>query len=413
MLISARDKLVLQEVAREVAEICADPVQREMAEMWTAHNRLERQRPLVTLYDWTDLETGDPFELACEGESAREIERVLRRRVYRWHHQRDDQVWEPYVYCDLALTAQAGYGRMQSDVTAPDHPFGACAYGQTLADEAEPDIIGPVTLAHDAAESARRFDAMCDVFDGILIVKQRGMWGMWCEPMDNFIQWRGIEQSLLDLIERPAWVHRWLAAITDYDIQRVQRAQELGVLPLNNHDNFLITGGLLTTDDLPADDFDGEHVRLKDLWGFSSTQIFSEVSPAMHEEFALQYESRFLSQFGLAYYGCCEPLHHKVDLIFKHIPNVRKISMSPWADVALGAAAIGDRAVFSYKPNPAILGMGTWDVDLAREQLREVLNITRSCVIEICMKDLHSVAGERHRMTEWIAMARELAEDYA
>jgi hypothetical protein len=382
MLISARDKSVLQEVAREVAEICANPIQRQTAQLWTAHNRLERQRPLITLYDWTELETGDPFTLRCEGSFAREIEQVLRRRVYRWEHQRDDT-------------------------------FGACSYGQTLPDEAEPDLIGPVTLAHDAAESARRFDAMCDVFDGTLIVKQRGLWGMWCEPMDNFIQWRGIEQSLLDLIERPAWVHRWLAAITDFDIKRIEQAEAMGLLSLNNHDNFLITGGLLTTDDLPADDFDGEHVRAKDLWGFSSTQIFSEVSPAMHEEFALQYESRFLSRFGLAYYGCCEPLHHKIDLIFKHIPNVRKISMSPWADVEAGAAAIGDKAVFSYKPNPAILGLGTWDVDLAGKQLREVFELTRGCVIEVCMKDLHSVASQPHRMTEWIAMAKALAEDYA
>ncbi len=413
MLISARDKSVLQEVAREVAEICANPIQRQTAQLWTAHNRLERQRPLITLYDWTELETGDPFTLRCEGSFAREIEQVLRRRVYRWEHQRDDQIWEPFVYCDLALTGQSGYGQMHSDVTAPDYTFGACSYGQTLPDEAEPDLIGPVTLAHDAAESARRFDAMCDVFDGTLIVKQRGLWGMWCEPMDNFIQWRGIEQSLLDLIERPAWVHRWLAAITDFDIKRIEQAEAMGLLSLNNHDNFLITGGLLTTDDLPADDFDGEHVRAKDLWGFSSTQIFSEVSPAMHEEFALQYESRFLSRFGLAYYGCCEPLHHKIDLIFKHIPNVRKISMSPWADVEAGAAAIGDKAVFSYKPNPAILGLGTWDVDLAGKQLREVFELTRGCVIEVCMKDLHSVASQPHRMTEWIAMAKALAEDYA
>jgi hypothetical protein len=27
----------------------------------------------------------------------------------------------------------------------------------------------------------------------------------------------------------------------------------------------------------------------------------------MHEEFALQYEKRWLERFGLTYYGCCEP----------------------------------------------------------------------------------------------------------
>jgi hypothetical protein len=412
MMISARDKLILQDVAREVAEICADPIHAANAELWKAHNRLERQRPLVTLYDWTKLETGYPFELTCEGELARETEQILRDRVYRWEFQRDDQVWEPIVYCQMVMTGDAGYG-MTRDVTTPDYVFGASAFGQTLGADVEPEVMGEPNVTHDEAETARRYDAMCDVFDGILTVEKRGLWGTWSEPMDNFIQWRGIEQSLMDLVERPEWVHRWLSAMTDYDIDRIRRAEALGLLKLNNHDNVLITGGLLTTDELPAPDFDGEHVRAKDLWGFSSTQIFSEVSPAMHEEFALQYESRFLSQFGLAYYGCCEPLHHKVDLIFKHIKNVRKISMSPWVDVAAGAEAIGDRAVFAYKPNPAILGMPTWDVGAAREQLREVLELTRECVIEICMKDLHAVCNQPHRMTEWIAMAKELAGEYA
>ena len=412
MMISAHEKRILSEVAREVAEMSAAPIHAANAELWRAHNRLERQRPMVTLYDWTKLETGYPFELTCEGELARETEQILRDRLYRWEYQRDDHVWEPIVYCQMAITGEAGYG-MALDLTTPDHEFGASAYGQTLTEGVEPEVMGEPNVTHDEAETSRRYDAMCDVFDGILTVEKKGLWGTWSEPMDNLIQWRGIQQSLMDLIERPAWVHRWLAAITDYDIKRIQQAQALGLLRLNNHDNFLWTGGLLTTDELPASDFDGEHVRAKDVWGFSSTQIFSEVSPAMHEEFALQYESRFLSQFGLAYYGCCEPLHDKVELIFKHIANVRKISMSPWADVAAGAEAIGKRAVFSYKPNPAILGLPTWDVDAAREQLRAVLERTRECVVEICMKDLHTVFGEPHRITEWIAMAKELAQEYA
>jgi hypothetical protein len=413
MMISSHDQAILREAGKCVAEICADPIHAENAELWKAHNRLERQRPLVTLYDWTRVETGDPFELQCQGQLAREIEEILRNRIYRWECLRDDQVWEPIVYCQMALTGADGYG-MTRDVVTPDHAFGASEFRPVLGADVEPeDLLGQAVLTHDEAETARRYDAMCDTFDGILEVQKKGLWGTWSEPMDNFIQWRGIEQTLMDLIERPEWVHRWLGALVEYDIDRIQKAEQMGLLRLNNHDNFLITGGMLTTDELPASDFDGVHVRPKDLWGFSSTQIFSEVSPAMHEEFALQYESRFLSQFGLAYYGCCEPLHHKVDLIFKHLPNVRKISMSPWADVAIGAEAIGDRAVFCCKPNPAILGLPTWDVDAAREQLREALELTRGCVVEICMKDLHAVCGQPHRMTEWIAMAKQLAQDYA
>lgn len=54
----------------------------------------------------------------------------------------------------------------------------------------------------------------------------------------------------------------------------------------------------------------------------------SEVSPAMHEEFELEYMMPIFERFGAVYYGCCEPLHLKTEMIRKY-PNVRKISMSP------------------------------------------------------------------------------------
>ncbi len=46
----------------------------------------------------------------------------------------------------------------------------------------------------------------------------------------------------------------------------------------------------------------------------------------MHEEFALKYEMRWLEQFEVNYYGCCEPLHNRMDIVSK-ISNLRKVSM--------------------------------------------------------------------------------------
>jgi len=61
-------------------------------------------------------------------------------------------------------------------------------------------------------------------------------------------------------------------------------------------------------------------------------QIFGEVSPAMHEEFALKYETEVMARCGLNYYGCCEPLHNKMHILAK-APRLRKVSISPWCDV--------------------------------------------------------------------------------
>ena len=87
--------------------------------------------------------------------------------------------------------------------------------------------------------------------------------------------------------------------------------------------------------------------------------------------------------------------------------------MSPWADVAVGAAAVKNEIIFSYKPNPAILGMSTFDLGAARRQLKDVFEKTRGCVIEVLMKDLHHVHQEPTRIGQWVKMARALAAEYA
>ena len=160
------------------------------------------------------------------------------------------------------------------------------------------------------------------------------------------------------------------------------------------------------TDQLPQSDFDGTHVRTRDLWGFATAQIFSEVSPAMHEEFALRYEIQFLSRFGLNCYGCCEPLHLKMNEVRK-IPRLRRVSMSPYVDLAKGAEEIGDQYIYSRKPNPAILASVAWNPDAVRKSTRDDLEKTRGCIVELIMKDTHTVNGEPHRLAEWVRIAKE------
>ncbi len=132
----------------------------------------------------------------------------------------------------------------------------------------------------------------------------------------------------------------------------------------------------------------------------------------MHEEFALQYERQWLARFGLTYYGCCEPLHQKLGIL-KSVPNLRKISMSPWADVEKGVEGIGTRYVFSYKPNPAIFAEDTWNLAKARADLTSVLEKTRGCHVEIILKDISTVRYEPRRLWEWAGMAMQVVEEFA
>jgi len=131
----------------------------------------------------------------------------------------------------------------------------------------------------------------------------------------------------------------------------------------------------------------------------------------MHWEFALRHEMRWLEKWGLNYYGCCEQLHHKIDLL-RRIPNLRKISISPRADKAVAAESIGRDYVVSLKPNPAILATDDWNLDLARRELAEDLDKLQGCVVEIVLKDISTVRHEPQRLWQWAEMAMEVAEEF-
>ena len=160
------------------------------------------------------------------------------------------------------------------------------------------------------------------------------------------------------------------------------------------------------TDELPAPGFDPARPRAKDLWTYGMAQIFSTVSPAMHKEFWLDYAVKWFSRFGLGYYGCCEPLDQKIALI-KNVPNIRKISMSPWVEVEKGAERIGRDFVFSRKPNPAFLASDTWDPARVERDLGETLEAcTRhGCPVEFIQKDISTVCYQPQRLWEWADIA--------
>ena len=151
-------------------------------------------------------------------------------------------------------------------------------------------------------------------------------------------------------------------------------------------------------------------VRAIDIWGCAAAQIFSSVSPAMHEEFALQYERRWLERFGLSYYGCCEPLHEKIDLLGS-IPNLRKVSVSPWADMERASEAISGDYVLSLKPNPSVLARDRFSPEEARNELAQKMQTARRyrCRVEIVLKDISTVRHEPSRLSEWSKIADDLS----
>jgi hypothetical protein len=141
-----------------------------------------------------------------------------------------------------------------------------------------------------------------------------------------------------------------------------------------------------------------------------AAQEFAAVSPAMHEEFLLRYQLPILSRFGLSAYGCCEDLTHKIDML-RRIPNLRRIAVSPFADVARCAERIGRDYVLSYRPSPAdMVGYG-FDPDRIRSILRRDLRACAACHVDITLKDVETVQGDPDRVGRWVKITREVISE--
>jgi hypothetical protein len=419
MAASENDISIVRRLAERVAEIAALPVQAQKRELWRRVNRLERVRPPIHIQalDWNIWEELIPTATLTATDSfCRSQERELRKRIYAFEEFGDDRVEDGVVACPISIGGDSwatGFG-VPRQLEHPQEASGAYAFVPVILAEADLEKIQaePVVTV-DWADTERRYQQLSDLYGGILPVRQVGRSFFWFYPMDQFIVWRGIEQTFVDLLERPRWIHACLERITQGYLRSVEQIEALGLLSPGNGNTMLGSGGYGWTDELPQPDSDGTHVRLKDIWARAATQIFTEgISPAMHEEFAVRYETRLLERFGLSCYGCCEPLDRKMDIV-RTIPNLRRVSMSPWVNLERAAAAVGRDYVYTHKPNPSIVGMEQWHPDLARAQLREAFEKTRQNVVEVNLQDLHTVRNEPRRLTEWTRIALELAAEYA
>jgi hypothetical protein len=180
-----------------------------------------------------------------------------------------------------------------------------------------------------------------------------------------------------------------------------------------NHDGVQVgSGGFGYTDELPGEGFDGTNCRARDTWGFAESQETTSVSAEMFEEFVFPYQAPLLSRFGLNCYGCCEPLHTRWDAV-KRFPNLRRVSVSPWADIEQMAKNLGCSYVYSLKPNPSFLASPRIDEEQIRHNLRRAFEITRNCRVEVVMKDNHTIGRNPLNVIRWVRIAREEADRYA
>lgn len=404
---TAKDRNILRELARRVAEVAATPHELEKPDLWEAQNRLEPIRPLIFISPegaWDELLP--PSSMECEDEDARGLEYGLRMRLYAAEHFSDDQQCDHYFNVG-PVVHMTGWG-LAPETHAPEQYKGASVWDAPVKTLDDVELIQTPTARLDEEATARNLAFYDELLGDILEVRLRGQYWWALGLIDEWTMLRGITQTYMDMLDNPELLRAGMQRLSDGRLAWLKSLEEQGALCLNNGNDYVGSGSFGYTAELPQRDFEGT-VRLKDMWGFTEAQTMSEVSPAMHEEFVLPYQLPILEQFGLTIYGCCEPLHLKLDFLMKRVPHLRRVSISPWADKRISAEKLGNKVIYNWKPNPATLAGVQFDPEWVRQDIRETLEIARAndCVLDIVLKDTHTCNGDPARFDQWGRIARE------
>ena len=405
MKIAENEKKELRELAERYLVIARSAENMKKKERLCRLNGLQLKEPVILAYPegaWGELlpESG----LVCSDPVLRGWEWWLRSRIFTAEIINDDQAFEPFF--NVAWVIDYGDYGVKTDYThGADR--GSFRWDPPLkdlrSDMKKLRFREPVILRE---ETNRRKEMATLIFGDILPVRLRGQHWWSFGMTQEVIRLIGLENMMLMMYDDPEGLHGLMAWMRDEWRHFMHVLETEGVLSDMNEDDYTGSGGAGYTDELPSPGRSrGSPARLVDLWGFAESQETVGVSPEMFNEFILPYQLPLLELFGLNCYGCCEGLHLRVDGLLK-IPRLRRVSVSPWADQKIMAELLRGKAVFSRKPNPAMICTRFHEEEI-RNDIRETLAAAGGQPLEIIMKDTHTVQNDPSRIPGWVRICRE------
>lgn len=426
---NAKEKGLIRDLAKRVKELSLQPIMEERRNKWYAHNDLKSSEPMLLVFPeggWREIIT--PEMLVCEDEEARYMEWMLRARLYRAEEINDDSVVEG-IWEVSKMISNTGWGIRKDGATAAignkfavDDSIGYCPmvwkkdfkfvekampFSPCIEDEDDLKKLHAPTILYDEKGTMERLQIHGDVIGDILDVRLVGQKYIMFNLMEMYTDHRGLENVMYDLYEEPEMTHRAMEIFEAGFRSMVQQYKDMNLLEMNNDHSYCGSGGVGYTHDLPRNANGAKDTV--NMWAFAESQEFTSVSPEQHKEFVMDYEARLLEPFGLSAYGCCEPIEKKLDTVLR-MPNMRRISVSPWANIESCAQQIGMKAVYSWKPNPSYF-INNFNEEWLSDYVRKMLMATKNNAAEIILKDTHTCQKDPERYGKWTRLVRKAIEE--
>jgi len=416
MELTKRETEVLKGLAGRYMELATMPSQAEKARMWKALNENRMERPMVAIdqLPWFELNWDGFLDNQVEEPYFRGVETGLRHAIRQMEIFPADTVLTPYLRLPKCIhgVGYAEYGikvQKESLATDPVSDVYSSRFENQFTTLEDVEKIKAPEVWEDTAKEAAIREIADTIFSGIAPYRMPGVQlhlGLW----DFIAQWMGVEAIYIDLMDDPDLLHAIMEKTTSETIRKIETLDKIGGFDAYTntcHCSYTVSDALPHGIDAP------DRPRAKDVWAFGLAQLFTSVSPEVTAEYEVPYMQRLFPYFGSIYYGCCDRLDDRLDVIDR-MPNIRKISCSPWSHREAFAQKLDHKYIMSNKPTPALIATESVDWEAVRADLRRTVDAARSngVRLEMILKDISTVRYDPSRLTRWSEIALEEAARY-
>lgn len=422
--ITQQEANTLRELAKQINEISQEDKWAEKIDLWKKLNSLRKTRPMILCPPQGAWEEIIPSStLVTKDPVFRNIEYVMRQQIYKSKYMLDDEI----ITNDLYIPYEMIYtdwidGRIRPFDERRDH---SAAFNPVINEISDFKKMHFADFEINTEKSNENFSIAHELFDGILNVhhgepyygnRMNPVMGWGTSMIDIWMELRGMQNFLYDVYLEPELTKDAMELLTEGMIRMLKKGERLGIWHLNNNGYMVASNtvagsnGLAYTDELPAADYSGS-VRLRDLWNYAMAQECTTISSDMLEEFILPYQSKVCGMFAINSFGCCENNDTKWEAIKKWIPNLREVSVTQYCNFRTAVEHMEDKYVMCFKPKPAGQVID-YSPEKIRREMKELMEIGRDSHIIIRLCELETVCNQPERLTNWINITMELAEEY-
>ena len=399
-----RDKEIVRELAKRYMELATDEKQQKINKRMLDTNDLKIVRPPVIIDEipWYQMDIDGELKCECENGAARGLEFYFRSSLYRRKYHACDTIFDPvfkvrksYDSTGIGINAKEEIRRTDDINHIVSHH-----YEDILEDEENLELIKIPTFTARPDKDEYFMNFYTDLLGDTMPVEFAGYPNIYHAPWDFITRLRGMEPILFDLYDRPEYLHKIRKRFMDIALAEIDFVEK-------NIGYESWTSNLHCTPGLVSGVQSG-----KGTWFRGMAQNFGDVSPEMHKEFDIDYAIPIAEHFTYSYYGCCEPLDRKIEML-KCIKNLRKIGVSPWANEESSAEQIKGDFVYARKPNPANVAIKT-DPEVIRKETEATVKACQKhgCPVEFVLKDISTVSGKPENLIIWAKTVSEVLDKY-